>query len=147
MIAEVSRVTLQLWNEGRLGVSPLLQAVTPPSDVSLSTFHWPPPGSAHQASFYRPSVSGFFTTLIDKDVILRIQVHRGRAIYNKFVDTNMLWVVISLVLAAAAPVFHFLAIQFDLDVCWIHCLYISTPGQGQETSVSRCPRRSPSGTQ
>ncbi len=41
-------------------------------------------------------------------------MHRGREIYNRFLDTNMLWVVISLVLAAAAPVFHVLAIQFDL---------------------------------
>ncbi len=39
---------------------------------------------------------------------------RGPVIWNRFLDTNALWVIISVVLGVIAVTFHFLAIEYDL---------------------------------
>ncbi len=39
---------------------------------------------------------------------------RGKVIWNRFLDTNVLWIIISVVLTVVAVAFHFLAIHFDL---------------------------------
>jgi len=39
---------------------------------------------------------------------------RGRVIKNKYLDTNVLWIIISLTLVIIATAFHFLAIHYKL---------------------------------